>query len=233
MRANSTIQKLATAGKTLLDNPSEFRFSVKWLYSLLPGYSPVDDQRPWINFRATKWLESYVKPTMRVFEYGSGGSTLFLAERVAHVVSVEHDESFYHFMVERLRRDGIVNCTPLLRVPEPLDMAQRSPYSCESFTSEWPTHTGMSFKAYVKAIDDYPDGSFDLVTVDGRARPSCVLRALPKIKDGGWLLVDNMERSRYAIIRSLLAQYECLDFFGVVPCEVRPQLTTIWKIAAH
>jgi len=233
MRVKSAIQKLATAGRTLLDNPSEFRFVAKWLYSLLPGYNPVDDRRPWINFRATEWLESYVKPGMRVFEYGSGGSTLYLAERMAHVVSVEHDEGFYHFMAERLQRYGVANCTYLLCAPESMEADEVPPYSCESFTSEWPTHKAMSFEAYVKAIDDYPDGSFDLVTVDGRARPSCVLRALPKIKNGGWLLVDNMERSRYAIIRSLLAQYECLDFLGVVPCEVRPQRTTIWKIAAH
>lgn len=233
MQSNSTMQKLATVGKTLFDNPSERRFAAKWLYSLLPGHNPVDDQRPWINYRATEWLAAYLKPHMRVFEYGSGGSTLFLAERIAHVVSVEHDESFYHFMVERLRREGVVNCTPLLRVPEPLEMAEAPTYSCESFTSEWPAHKAMNFEAYVKAIDTYPDGSFDLVTVDGRARPSCVLRALPKVKDGGWLLVDNMERLRYGIIRSALAQYECLDFFGVVPHEVRPQRTTIWKIAAH
>jgi len=230
MRANSTIQKLATAGKTLFDNPSELRFAAKWLYSLLPGYSPMDDRRPWINFRATEWLQSYVKPNMRVFEYGSGGSTFFLAERGAHVVSVEHDEEFYHFMAERLQRYGVANCTYLLRAPQSMEADKVPSYSCESFTSEWPTHTAMSFEAYVKAIDDYPDGSFDLVTVDGRARPSCVLRALPKIKDGGWLLVDNMERSRYGIIRSLLEQYECIDFFGVVPCELQPHRTSVWRV---
>lgn len=230
MGAPSTIQKLVAAGKTLLDNPGDLRFAAKWLYSLLPRQSPLNDQRPWINFRAAEWLESCVKPTMRVFEYGSGGSTFFLAARAAHVVSVEHDEEFHHFMAERLQRSGVANCTYLLCAPEPMAADQTPPYSCESFTSEWPAHKAMSFEAYVKTIDNYPDRSFDLVTVDGRARPSCALSALPKIKDGGWLMVDNMERSHYGIIRDLLAHYECIDFSGIVPYDVRPQRTTAWKI---
>ena len=233
MRGDTTIQKFATAGKTLLDNPSEIKFAAKWLRSLLPGHNPMADQQPWINFRATEWLESYLKPAMRVFEYGSGGSTLYLAKRVAQVVSVEHDESFYRFMAERLRSTGIENCTYLLRVPISHTMANSPAYSCESFTSEWPAQKSMSFEAYVKAIDDYPDGRFDLVTVDGRARPSCVLRALSKIKNGGWLLVDNMERARYGIIRNLLDQYECIDYLGVVPSEPRPHRTSLWKITNH
>ncbi len=232
MRGTSTIQKFAMAGKTLLGNPAEIKFATKWLYSLLPGHNPVDDQQPWINFRATEWLEAYLKPPMKVFEYGSGGSTLFLAGHVAHVVSVEHDESFYHFLAERLRRSEITNCTYLLRTPTPLEMDNPPTYGCKSFTSEWPEHKAMSFETYVNAIDDYPDGSFDLVTVDGRARPSCAFRALPKIKDGGWLMVDNMERSRYGIIRTLLGQYQYLDYLGVVPSDPQPHRTSIWRITS-
>jgi hypothetical protein len=221
------------AGKTLLDNPSELRFAARWLYSLLPWYSPLEHRQPWVNFRAIEWLDSYLQPSMCVFEYGSGGSTLFLAERVAHVVSVEHDKGFHHLLTARLQRYGVTNCTYRLCAPAPIEASKLPPYSCASFTSEWPTQAGMSFEAYVKTIDDYPDGSFDLVTVDGRARPSCVLRALPKIKNGGWLFADNMERPRYQLIRDLLAQYESIEFFGVVPSEVRPQRSIVWKIVAN
>lgn len=90
----------------------------------------------------------------------------------------------------------------------------------------------MSFEQYVKSIDEYPNGYFDLITVDGRARASCALRALPKLKNGGWLLVDNMERARYKTVRDLLASYRCQDFVGLVSCELRLQRTAIWKIDA-
>ncbi|MEJ2564776.1 MAG: hypothetical protein P8164_08990 [Gammaproteobacteria bacterium] len=224
------MKKLASAGKLLINNPGEIRFAAKWLFSLSSGYSPVDDQRPWINYRATEWLESHLSPTMRVFEYGSGGSTLFLSKRVAQVVSAEHDEGFYHYMKEKICHHGITNCTYILRAPKSFGRDQIPDYSAESFSSEWPAHKTMNFEEYVKSIDEYPNGHFDLITVDGRARPSCALRALPKLKNGGWLLVDNMERARYKIIRDLLASYECQDFLGLVPCELRLQRTTAWRI---
>jgi hypothetical protein len=191
------------------------------------------DHRPWMNFRVIQWLDAYLKPEMQVFEYGSGGSTLFLAAQVAQVVSVEHDEGFFDFMSKQLLHKGVSNCTYALSAPRPVGPGEIPPYGCSSFTSEWPEQRAMSFEAYVKTIDAYRDGTFDLVRVDGRARPTCALRALPKIKNGGRLLVDNMKRSRYAIVRNLLAQYDCLDFFGVVPYEVRPQRTTVWRIAVR
>lgn len=233
MRESLIAKRLTSIGKILLRNPGELRFSPRWLYSLLPGQTPMGDHRPWMNFRAIEWLETYLKSEMRVFEYGSRGSTFFLAERVAQVVSIEHDEDFYEFMTKQLQHEGVLNCTYALSAPQSMESPEVPPYGCHSFTSDWPAHRTMSFEDYVKTIDCYPDGNFDLVTVDGRARPSCAMRALPKIKDGGWLLVDNMERARYGIIRNLLTQYECLDFLGLVPYEERLQHTAVWRISVR
>ena len=152
---------------------------------------------------------------------------------MAQIVSVEHDEGFYHIMNEKISRHGVTNCTYILRTPKSFGMDQIPHYSAESFSSEWPSQKAMSFEDYVKSIDEYPNGYFDLITVDGRARPSCALRALPKLKNGGWLLVDNMERPRYKIIRDMLASHECQEFFGLVPCELRLQRTTVWRIDAQ
>ena len=46
---------------------------------------------PWWTYAATAWLRAALNDTQRVFEFGSGGSTSWLAERVASVHSVEHD----------------------------------------------------------------------------------------------------------------------------------------------
>ena len=32
---------------------------------------------PWVTHGAKKWLDSYLKKDMKVFEWGSGGSTLY------------------------------------------------------------------------------------------------------------------------------------------------------------
>jgi hypothetical protein len=216
----------------LIRHPQEVRFAHLWLRSLLPGHNPLDDELPWITFRAIRWLRSYLKPHMKVFEYGAGGSTLFLAKRVRELVSVEHDETFYSVISDRLTNQGIQNCRLVLCRPEkrslqaPPDVA----YGTASYTSFEQRHGGEWFEKYVKVIDEYPDGYFDLVVVDGRARASCVSRSLSKIRPAGALLLDNSERPAYAVARRLLDGYPCFDMFGIVPWNLVPYQTSVWRI---
>src|SRR5208283_402812 len=51
--------------------------------------TPLELGVPWFSQSAIDFLESYVKPSMRVFEYGSGGSTIFFARRAKSVDSIE------------------------------------------------------------------------------------------------------------------------------------------------
>ncbi|HLI94422.1 MAG TPA: hypothetical protein VKU83_12450, partial [Puia sp.] len=68
------------------------------------------------------------------------------------------------------------------------------------------------------AIDVYPDSHFDVIIVDGRARPSCIKHALPKLKPGGWLLVDNSDRSYYLEPFSFdKTDWKVLTFEGPAP----------------
>ncbi len=53
--------------------------------------SPLDLGLPWFSYGAIDFLECYLKPDMTVFEYGSGGSTVFFSKRTARVVSREPD----------------------------------------------------------------------------------------------------------------------------------------------
>lgn len=219
-------------GAVLVRHPREFRYAHLWLRSLLPGHNPLDDELPWITFRAIQWLLSYLEPDMRAFEYGAGGSTLFLAKRVRELVSVEHDEMFHSVVADRLARQGIRNCRLVLSRPERLS-AQPAPdvaYGTASFTSFEPKHAGEWFEKYVKVIDEYPDEHFDLVMIDGRSRASCVRRAVRKVKPGGALLLDNSERPAYAVARRLLDGYPCTDMFGVVPWNLVPYQTSVWRI---
>lgn len=219
-------------GAVLGHHPREIRFSHLWLRSLLPGHSPVADELPWITFRAIRWLIAYLKPEMRAFEYGAGGSTFFLAKRVAELVSVEHDEAFHATIAGRLRSQGINNCRLLLRRPEKRTQngVTKGSYGPDTFWSFEPTHAGEWFENYVKLIDEYPDEHFDLVMVDGRCRTACVKRALSKIKPGGALLLDNSERPAYAGARSLLDRYPHLDLFGIVPWNLVPYQTSVWLL---
>lgn len=122
-----------------------------------------------------------------------------------------------------LEKDGFLNARAVLREPTP-----NRPDSL--FRSSVPTYAGCCFEAYVRAIDSCADGSLDLVIVDGRAREACLKHALPKVRSGGWLLLDNSHRPRYADVSRSLSQYEMHVFFGVTPFQVTRSTTTIWRI---
>jgi hypothetical protein len=56
---------------------------------------------------------------------------------------------------------------------------------------------GKSFAAYSQHIAEYPEKAFSVVVVDGRARPSCLAKAIPYIESGGLLVLDNSDREYY------------------------------------
>lgn len=49
---------------------------------------------PWITYPAIRFLEQRVQKSFKVFEFGSGLSTLWWAKRVSSVDSVEHDRQW-------------------------------------------------------------------------------------------------------------------------------------------
>ena len=167
---------------------------------------------------------------MRVFEYGSGGSTLYLAGRVREVISVEHDKTYFNLVKDRLASRGVNNCTYLFRPPVELPGGNIPPYSHTSFTSFTSRYKHMSFEDYVCSIDQYPDETFDLVMIDGRSRASCAQRALPKIRTGGYLLLDNSERPGYKDISDLLKICKSADYPGLTPSSTFLHNTTAWEI---
>lgn len=205
-------------------HPGEVPYAWRWLQSVLPGHSPLGDEVPWITFRAMDWLDAYLRPHMKVFEYGAGGSTIYFAKRVKAVASVEHDAGFFEIVRSMLRERGLDNCELELHEPQPCEEGSRP------FSSFQPKYVGMCFESYVKAIDRYPDGHFDLVLVDGRARIACVERAAKKIKAGGALVLDNTDRPGYARAYQMMANNKCRDFPGLTPWNMEVSQTTVWTV---
>lgn len=226
MNPISASKKIIGMAVVLRRHPQELPYAMRWLHSLLPGHSPLYDEVPWVTFRAIDWLDAYLKPDMSVFEYGAGGSTLYLAKRVRDVVSVEHDEGFYQLVQEILSKRSNHNCQLLLHKPKPCEEGDHA------FASYQETYRGLCFESYVKAIDNYPDRSFDLVLVDGRARMACVKRALAKLKPGGALMLDNSERPAYAQAAKLMDEIPQLDLAGITPWNLEVSQTSVWQFPA-
>ncbi|MCI0438025.1 MAG: class I SAM-dependent methyltransferase [Chloroflexi bacterium] len=213
---------------TLASEPGS---AYQYMKSLLPGYDSVKARIPYMPYKATAWLESYLKPDMSVFEYGSGGSTLFLAKRVGRLVSIEHDAGWHSRISSLISEMEITNCEYVLREPEQASArAVASASNHQRYTSSAGNFEGLSFQAYVEWIDRYPDRSFDLVIVDGRARAACVSHSIAKVRSGGYLLLDDSERQRYADAVDMLSGFERTDFLGAAPRSILLQQTSVWKI---
>jgi hypothetical protein len=187
--------------------------------------NPVADGRPWITFGAARELSKIVPQVSRAFEFGSGGSTIFLASRIAEVVSVEHDPDWLRVVSGRLVALGRTNVALGLYPPT----KPQYPAGSITYESSDVRYRGLSFFNYASSIDAFGDGYFDLVLIDGRARPSCFLHAHRKIRVGGWLLLDNSERAGYKSILDAAAAWQALHYHGPGPYVPQFWRTTILK----
>ena len=161
--------------------------------------STVTLRLPWLPFRLIDTLEERLAPGMRVFEFGGGGSTLWFLDLGLEVVTAEHDTEWSHILEKTASSPS---WTLLVR---PLDDGGT---------------------AYVDAIDAYPDGHFDLVVVDGRHRARCVAAALTKVRPGGMLVVDDVDRERYAAALDAVP-WPRADVIGFAPAKPSLSYTSL------
>ncbi|MCI0621946.1 MAG: hypothetical protein L0387_09790 [Acidobacteria bacterium] len=214
---------------SLLYCPRQCKHVFRWLRSLQRDYL-LNQPSPWLTFDAIQFLEGHLRRDMRIFEYGSGGSTLFWLTWGASCVSVEHDQCWHALVCQRLGSSTAIDyrlVTPQLNPPEqkiPVDWAD--PEECVSSDE---TYRGSNFRNYVSQIDEFPDDSFDLVLIDGRARPGCIKHSRCKVKIGGLLVVDNADRDYYfAQTLTYLENFERRHFFGAGPLNSYPWMTDIF-----
>jgi len=216
---------------TILATPGQRRYSLSWLLSLQEGYL-IRRRLPWLTYDAIHYLTEHVGANLKVFEFGSGGSTLFWAERAAMCVSVEHDPSWVARLRPLLR--GTPHVDLRLVPPEPLGDDAHVPNEADfadpaRYLSSDPTYAGMSFRAYASQIDGFPDGFFDIVLVDGRARPACIAHGASKVRDGGLFILDNAEIPHYlAQTWSYLSGFDVVERHGVAPIGRQMTQTNIY-----
>src|SRR5436190_7290387 len=139
--------------------------------------APIDVALPWWSFSAVDFMKSRLSGSEKVFEFGSGGSTLFFAEHCLSIAAVEDNVGWHDRMQAEIKRRGLDNATLLLR---PFDF--RRPIGFE--TSD-----------YLTALDE----KYDVIIIDGQdwtfqQRPVCFYRAENFVKEGGLIIVDDSWR---------------------------------------
>jgi hypothetical protein len=209
------------AGVPIVGRLERARDFLPWYWS--QSASPAEQGKPWITFEATRLLDRRLRKAARVFEYGSGGSTVFFGRRGAEVVSVEHDRDWHARIREAtaaLPRVEVVLAEP--RVPRDDEEA--------AFSSTSEEFVGQTFIEYVTVVDRYPDHHFDVLVVDGRARPSCFFRAEPKVRVGGLVVLDDSERPRYGRVVEAATSAGWLEAgrYGPKPFNRHFGRTSVW-----
>ena len=204
------------------------RHLFRWLASRGEGYL-LEAPSPWMTFDAIDRIAGHLQDGMRVFEYGSGGSTLFWLRRKVELVSIEHDPAWFDVVKGKLPVGGNVDYR--LVPPEPFDEANvgKDPADPLAYVSMDEPSRGRTYRAYATQIDAYPDAHFDVVIVDGRARPCCLWHAAPKVKPGGLLVLDNANRDYY--LKSLgqrLAGFRRERYEGIGPVDAWTSETDVF-----
>ncbi len=145
-------------------------------------YNRAHPDDPWLTPEAIRLLDSMLHSSDIGAEFGSGRSTLWLAQRCAHLTSVEHDEAWHARVSAALAGKRITNvdfhCHPR-DVPEP---GERS--------------------TYAQAARVFEEQSIDFALVDGLYRDYVTFFLLPKIRPGGMLVIDNVNRYLPSLTRS-------------------------------
>ena len=198
---------------------------------------PLSEELPWLTFGAILFLEHIVTKDIKVYEYGAGGSTLFFSKHCKEVISVEHNKAWYNKVTEIVRKRGYKNCKVALLEPATERVhADEDISDPNTYASSDESYSGKSFKEYAMSVEKYSNEYFDLVLVDGRARPSCFKHAIKKVKKGGFLILDDAARTHYLYVQNSLdnnvwkkytfcgrSLYDEYDEYFI------PKCTHIWK----
>ncbi len=172
---------------------------------------------PWLPYLATDYIKQ-IQPK-RVFEWGSGESTLFfLSMGLKQLITIEHDIEWYG----KVKYPSNIPYTygfhliPFEQGSIGSDKANPAHYKSGS------TNLGdVNFKRYCSAIDNY--GKFDLILIDGMARASCLSHAYSHVADGGCIVLDNTGDRPYYLEQTahLFGNYEkgweTIKFMGYGP----------------
>ena len=205
------------------------KYFPEWLRYITRNSNSIADKIPWITFSAIDFLKKISHSEMHIFEYGSGGSTFFWASRVKHITSVEHDKSWFEKIKMELAEQKITNVDYILSAPYSIPEVGKKQFQVATdYISSDESYNGKSFEAYVKTIDNFQDEHFDVIIIDGRARPSCILHSQKKLKKGGYLVVDNSER-QYYLSGFDLKNWQSWEFFGPVPYDYNFSKTNIFR----
>lgn len=148
-----------------------------WRFLVQRSFQRAHPEAPLIVANSVILLDNWLRPTDCGIEFGSGRSTSWLARRLTHLTTVEHDAHWYERVTQRIAERGLADKVDYRLIPaagDQMDEPKDHPYAA--------------------IADEMADESLDFALVDGQMRLRCLERVIPKLKPGGLLVLDGANR---------------------------------------
>ena len=173
--------------------------------------TPLELGMPWWSFGAVKYVGARLNPESEVFEFGSGGSTVFMGARARSVTCVEDDIMWAQLVSKAAEERGLGGVSVLHR---PFDF--------------WRTET-FGTSDYLLSLSGR---TFDVIVVDGKewsaqVRDLCFWRAEDYVKKGGIIVLDDSWRYPQAKRQNRALRWH--EFKGVGYCRAGVTSTCIFE----
>jgi predicted O-methyltransferase YrrM len=205
----TTTQRLTKLAGNLAANPGLIPKYFK--HNILPGKRlPMDLGYPWWSYNAIKYADTIVEGK-KIFEYGTGGSTIRFSKKAKSVVAVEDDIKWAELMRKRLKELNIKNAE----------------INYCSYNFHEPDDFENSDYLKMVAKDD-----FDIIIIDGqdytfRERIKCFRYAEPLMKPGQYIIVDDYWR--YEELSASNKAKDVKVFESVGPCRYGVTSTAVFS----
>ncbi len=175
-----------------------------WPYfrtSILSKKFPIDHELPWWSFRAIEYADSVLQGK-KIFEFGTGGSTLRYSKICESIIAVEDDLVWLNIVRNRLDSANVSNVT------------------LHHHEFDFDNPIGFTESDYLKAYK--PEYGCNVVIIDGqdktfRERIECFRFVEPHIPPGGIIVVDDWWR--YTELFSSNNARDVKIFESVGPCR--------------
>ena len=164
---------------------------------------------PFLTMDAIKFLDAMIRPGIRVLEIGGGNSSLWFLERGVNLTTYEHDGEWGQMVKNE------VNAHP-------------EHYHAERFNLNI-----MQGNDVVNDLKKLQDRHFDIALVDSMndftRRTACLNVAKEKVKEGGWVVLDNSDNPANWPADEMMSGKEMHRFTGYSPMSLFVCQTTFWR----
>jgi hypothetical protein len=155
--------------------------------------------KPYLSDQEIKSLENLLKKRRGdMWEWGSGGSTIYFSKFCNEYYSIEH-KSNWHKAINNIKPKN-VKC---FLVPNDIPQAEKDDGTKEEFAS------------YIKFINNFKGKIFDYVFIDGRARPYCAEECLNFISKDSYIIIHDWP-DKDSEDKTRIPYRSVLDFLNLV-----------------